>query len=127
MGRKAVQRSMARTLVSVVFIAGFFVWDAFFFFYLLSTYPNSTPDKITVWFGIIIAGLLIFLGIAVGAHADALTITVGSVVCVVWSLGLLVIPVPEGYGEAVLGGYAILLMVTIAIFFEYKKHWKRTE
>jgi len=127
MDRRATPKSKIRTVMSAIFILGFFVWDAFFFYHLLSTYPYTTPDKLIVWFGIIIAGLLIFIGITVGAGADAKTIAVGSIVCVVWSLGLLVIPVPEGYGEAVLGSYAILLMVMVALFFEYKKFRKKNK
>lgn len=120
-------KSRTRAVVSAIFIVGFFAWLAVFFSYTFSIDTQTFLGKLTIWFGIIIAGLLIFLGIAVGAGADAKTMTAGSIVFVVWSLGLLVIPVPEGYGEAVLGSYSILLMVMVALFFEYKKIRKRSK
>ncbi len=125
MDKQVAPKSKTRIVASAILILGFFIWDTFFFYYLLSTYPHTTPDKLTVWFGIVIAGLLIFVGIAVGAGINAKTIAVGAIVCAAWSLGLVLLPVPEGYAETVYGGWTILLMLLVAFYFEYEKSRKR--
>ncbi len=117
-----------RVIAGILSILGFFVWATFFYYYVSLIFPRATPDKFVVWVGIIIATVFLLVGFLLlfqGKSANSKELFVGYLLFVIWSFGLLVIPTPEGYGEAVLGGYFILLIAALALYSRYKKSKER--
>jgi hypothetical protein len=82
--------------------------------------PFSTSDRLSVWVGAEIICLLLFLAFYVGFDLETKQVVVGASIWLIWSIGLLVLPLPEGYGEAVLGGWAALLGVIIVLYVRYR-------
>jgi hypothetical protein len=90
--------------------------------------PFSGLDRLTGWFGAIIGGVFLFLGICIGFSVKLSEITAGFLVLVAWSLGLALLPVPEGYSEAVFGGWFLVLCAIVALYEKYRKrgsHFKK--
>jgi hypothetical protein len=112
-------KSSIRIALGLTFIIAGFVWTVFFFTLL----PFSGLDRLTGWFGAIIASVFFFLGICIGFSLKPKETTVGFLVLVAWSLGLVLLPVPEGYGEAVFGGWFLVLCAMVAL---YEKHRKKS-
>lgn len=73
----------------------------------------------------LIACFLLLSGICTVSNVDLKKMSIGFSLFMIWSFGLIVIPIPEGYGEAVLGGYAIFWMLLLAAFFKYKEYKKK--
>ena len=73
----------------------------------------------------IIGGFLFFSGYCVGSNIGFKKMVLSFLVVVVWSLGFLILPVPEGYAEAVYGSWAILLMVIAALYFRREESKKK--
>jgi len=71
--------------------------------------------------------LLIFAGFAVGFSLKIKSVVGVFLVLIVWSLGFLVIPVPPpDEGDAVYGGYFLLLVVLIAAYGKFT-HRKKAQ
>jgi len=111
-----------RIAVSLVFFIGFFLWSLYFYSYISMTYPYAIPDKLVVWGGLVVASIFLLSGFLVllkGEATNSKEVVIGFVFFVVWSIGLLVIPVPEGYGEGLLGIYFLLLIVALWLYSKY--------
>lgn len=114
-------KSNARITLGLTFIIAGFIWTVYFFEFI----PFSPLDSLTGWFGAITASILLFLGLCIGFSAKLKEAIAGFLIFIVWSLGLILLPVPEGYAEAVFGSWAILGMILIIIFAKYKESRKK--
>jgi hypothetical protein len=127
MNKWPAPKSNVRIVLGLTFFIGGFIWVVCFFKFI----PFSPLDRLTGWLGAITAGLLFFLGICIGFSAKPKGAIAGFVIFVAWSLGLILLPVPEGYGEAVLGGWFLVLCAMVALYEKFRKkstyHKKGTE
>jgi len=115
-----VSKSRIRIAVGSLLILGCFVWAIYFSFAVPFGQLPPAYAKITIWGSVIVASLLLFLGLLVLAeNVDTKKMVLGFIFFVVWSIGLLAIPVPEGYGEGVLGIYFLLLIVALWLYSKY--------
>jgi hypothetical protein len=121
MNKWPAPKSNTRIALGLTFIIAGFVWAIYFFAFI----PFSPSDRLTGWFGAITASILLFLGLCIGFGAKPKEVIVGSLVIVAWSLGLILLPAPEGYTEAVFGSWAILGMIIIIIYAKYEKSRKK--
>lgn len=108
----------------ILLILGFFLWITYFFYQIFVNYPSQIPDRLTIWLGLIFALFLLLSGISIGVGASFRKMLFGFLFLVAWSYGLLAIPTPEGYGEAVLGLWAILGLAAVVLYYEYEKSRK---
>lgn len=110
-------KSNTRLAFGLTLIIAGFVWTIYFFMFQ----PFSVLDRLTGWFGAMIGGVFLFFGICIGFSKKLKEIAAGFLVLVVWSLGLALLPVPQGYGEAVFGGWFLVLFAVIALYGKYRK------
>jgi hypothetical protein len=119
-------KSNARIILGLILIVAAFLWLTYFYNYLSSTYPHTSPDRLTGWFGAIIACSLFFSSFCIGFNVKTKKAVIGFLFFIVWSYGLVLLPIPEGYGEAVLGGWAILFMAFVTVYAKYEQ-WKKNK
>jgi hypothetical protein len=62
----------------------------------------------------------LFLAFYVGFDLETKKVVVGASTWLIWSTGVLVLPLPEGYGEEVLGGWAALFCVITVLYVRYR-------
>lgn len=120
-----ITKSKTKIAIGLVLIASSFVWITYFYVYASFMYSYTTPEKFTVWFAIMVTCLLFFWGFCMIFDVNAIKILELSLIFPIWSLGLLVLPIPKGYEEAVLGSYFLLWVLIIALYFEYEKYKKK--
>ena len=89
--------------------------------YYFSFVPVSISDRLSVWLGVEVVCLLFFSAFYIGFGLETKKAILGVFVWLIWGLGFLIIPFPEGYGEEVLGGWAALLGVIIVLYVRYKR------
>jgi len=118
-------KSNVRVILGLIFIITGFIWMIFFYNYMSITYPRTTPAILIGWLGAIITSFLFFLGICVGFSVKTKKVVVATSILFVWSLGFLVLPVPEGYAEAVYGSWVLILMVAIGLYAKYEESKKK--
>lgn len=110
-------RSKTRILLSISLIVASFVFVAWFFLYV----PFSPSNKLMMWAVLLISGFLFFSGYCVGSNINFKKMLSWFLVVIVWSMGFVVLPVPEGYAETVYGSWAILLMAIVALYYRREK------
>ena len=114
-------KSRTRRIVAWAFLVASFIWLVFLGAYMLSAFRYSTPDPFTVWSGIAIFGLFVF-GFAYLISTEKLwKMILGFCYFLAVITGMFMIPVPEGYAEAVLGVYYVLSMSPFLLYAKYKK------
>ena len=116
-------KSNTRIALSLTFFVGGFIWIIYFFEFM----PFSPLDRLTGWLGAITASLLFFLGLCIGFSAKPKSAIIGFLVFTAWSLGLIILPVPEGYGEAIFGAWFLVLFGIVALYEKYRKKSTRYE
>jgi len=114
-------KSNVRIALCLVLIIAGFAWILVFFKFV----SFSPQDRLTGWLGAIIAGFFFFWAFCIGFSVKTKKILVGTLVCFSWSMGFLIIPVPEGYAETVYGSWAIVLIAIVAIYAKYKESRKK--
>ncbi len=82
-------------------------------------------DRSRVWIIVTIAACFLYSAVCLGFGGTAKNLSVGIVFLIFWSFGLVMLPAPEGYGAAIYGGWAILAMIFVMLYFEYEKSRKR--
>jgi hypothetical protein len=107
--------TLRMALATVIIIAALVFMVSYFRFV-----PFAISDRLNVWVGAEIMGLLLFLAFYVGFDLETKQVVVGASIWLVWSIGVLVFPLPEGYGEAVLGGWAALLGVITVLYVRHR-------
>lgn len=115
--------STLRVVLGIVFIIAAFVFMIYYFNFI----PFSTSNMLTVWLGAIVTCFLFLLGFYVGLDISTKKVLVAALVLSIWSMGLLILPVPEGYGEAVYGCWAVLLMIIMILFAKYQEAKKKKD
>jgi len=118
-------KSGTRLALSVVFIIGAIVWMACFGIYTLTVYAHSTPDKFVVFFGIAIGASLLFVGFAIASSAKTRQVIPAFLYLLVFLCTLPLIPVPNGYGETVLGIYFLLWSLPVILYARHEKSKKK--
>jgi len=129
MDETSTLKSRARVALSIFFFTGFFVWSLYFYSYISLTYPHAIPDKLVVWGGLIVASSFLLVGFIVllkDKPTKSKDVVIGFVFFFVWSLGLMAIPVPEGYGEGVLGIYFLFLIAALVLYSKLRESRKKT-
>lgn len=120
MDQGRVSKSRVRIAAGSLLILGCLVWAVYFSFAVPLEHLSSAYAKITVWAGVIVGSILLFLGLLVLAeNVDMRKMFLGFIFFLVWSLGLPLIPVPEGYGEGVLGIYFLLLIAALWLYSKF--------
>ena len=114
-------KSNTRIILSLISFVAAFVFMAWFF----KCVPFSPSNKFTMWLGAVATAFLFFLGFYVGFNIKKKKVIGGFSAFLIWSLGLLFLPVPEGYTEAVYGSWAILFMAIIALHAKHQESKKR--
>jgi hypothetical protein len=114
-------KSNTRIILSLISFAAAFIFMAWFFKYA----PFSPSDRLVGWLGAITTCFLFFSGFYIGFSIKTKKAIVGFLAFLIWSLGLLFLPVPEGYAEAVYGSWAILFMAAVALYAKYEESRKR--
>lgn len=114
-------KSNVRIALGLVLIIAGFVWLALFFEFM----PISPSNILVGWLGAIITGFFFFSAICISFDDKAKKAIVVGLVCLLWSLGFLVLPVPEGYAETVYGGWAIIFMALVILYAKYESSQKR--
>lgn len=114
-------KSNIRIILSLVSFAAAFIFMTWFFKYA----PFSPSNKLMGWLGAVTTCFLLFLGFYIGFSIGTKKAIAAFSVFLIWSLGLIFLPVPEGYAEAVYGGWAILLMAIIALYAKYEESKKK--
>jgi hypothetical protein len=114
-------KSNIRIALGVAFIIAGFVWLVYFGNYMLTAYRYSTPDKFIVWLGLMTFSLLLWIAFYIGFSIKTRKAVLGFLSILIWSIGLLLIPVPEGYGEAVLGSYFLLFILLMALYAKHEE------
>jgi uncharacterized membrane protein YgcG len=117
-------KNRTRRIVAWVLLVASFIWLVFFLNFMLTAFRYSTPDPFTVWSGMVIFSLFVF-GFAYLISTEKLWKMI-LVFCYVLTVitGMFMIPIPEGYAEAVLGVYCILSMSPLLLYARYKKSRK---
>jgi len=118
-------KSHIRIFLGLLLIIAGFAWLTFFYNYISIIYPRTTPDILIGWFGALVTSFLFFLAICVGFSVKTKKTVVAALVLFIWSLGFLVLPVPEGYAEAVYGSWALLGMVAVGLYAKYEESKKK--
>ena len=88
--------------------------------------PFSPSDRLKMWIFIAVESCLMFSVGCIGLGGTVKSLLAGLLFATIWSFGLVMLPVPEGYGEAVYGGWAIFGMIIVILYFESKKSKKNT-
>jgi hypothetical protein len=114
-------KSDARIALALIFFIVGFIWIICFFEFL----PFSPSDRLIGWLGAITASLLFFTGLCVGFSIRPKEAIAAFLAWIVWSLGLIYLPVPEGYGEAVFGGWFLVGFAVVALYEKYRKRAKK--
>ena len=110
-------KSGTRIDFALAFFIGGLIWAVYFF-----EFRSFSPlDRLTGWVGAITASLFFFLGLCIGFSTKPKSAIAGFLVFAAWSLGLILLPVPEGYGEAVFGGWFLVLFAMVALYEKYMK------
>jgi hypothetical protein len=117
-------KSHTRIALGVTFIIAAFVWMTYFGNYLLTTYKYSTPDRFVFWFGATISVSLLFVGFTIGFSMKIKQAVLGFLYLLGFLFTLQLIPVPEGYGEAVYGSYFLLYMLPMILYIRHEKSKK---
>ena len=114
-------KSNRRVALGLTLIVAGFIWIVYFFEFM----PFSPSYRLTGWIGAIIASLLLFSGLCIGFNAKPKGAIAGFLVFIVWSLGLVLLPVPGGYAEVVFGSWAILGMIIVITYAKYQESRKK--
>lgn len=114
-------KSKERTIFGIFGLVAFFVVSALAFMYRDFLMVN----RLQAWTVIVIDICLLFSALCIGLGGTMKNLVVGVVFLVLWTYGFLILPTPEGYGEAVYGGWALLAIIFVALYSEYEKFIKK--
>lgn len=104
----------------VFFVAGFIWMWCFFQFELF-----SPSNRLSIWLGAVIAGLLFFTGFCVSFKVQLKKSVMFALIFLGYSLVFL--SVPSGYEEVYYGGFAILIMAILVLYAKLKKSEKKNQ
>lgn len=85
-----------------------------------------TASNLKTWLVLDVLACMGFSGTAIGFGGTAKDLIFGNLFLIGWAYGLVILPVPEGYAEAVYGGWAVLAMIVVIAYFEYEKRRGKT-
>jgi hypothetical protein len=111
--------SDSRVIFGTVLIVAGFV------FLIIFTSVFAPMNRLTAWEGAMLACVLLFAGFAVGFSVKIKTVVGAILVVIVGSFGFVIIPVPEGQADVVLGSYLLLLLGLIIAYEKYTHRKKK--
>jgi hypothetical protein len=91
---------------------------------LFPTFMTFSPDRFVILLYVLLMALPFGLGLFSIIVVKKRDVVTAFIAFFIWSLVLLV-PVPQGYGEPIYGGSLILMVGTILLIDKYKKSKKK--